>query len=147
MKSLPLLCSTALTMALSMPMAVQAQTTPPAKPAKSAAAKAAAPKLTATEHLAKDPQIAAKLQPLLPTGTTVQAAATGFPTLGEFAATLHLSKNLNIPFAQLKAKVTGNKPDTLDVAVHDLKPSVNAAAEVKKAKAEAKVDEGKVKGS
>jgi hypothetical protein len=48
-------------------------------------------------------------------------------------AAVHVSHNLNIPFDQLKAKVTAG-------AIHDLKLHVNAKNEVKKAQQEAQND-------
>ena len=47
-------------------------------------------------------------------------------------ATAHVSHNLDIPFDQLKAKVTGPNAEGLGRAIHGLKPSVNANAEAKK---------------
>src|SRR5439155_26462097 len=38
---------------------------------------------------------------------TLQAASAGFKNQGQFIAALHVSHNLNIPFDQLKAKLTG----------------------------------------
>jgi hypothetical protein len=78
---------------------------------------------------------------LLPAGTDVQTAAAGFKTLGAFAAAVHVAKNLDIPFNPLKMKLTGATPEPLGQAIHDLKPTVNAQAEAKKALAQAKQDE------
>jgi hypothetical protein len=46
------------------------------------------------------------LQPLLPAGFTVATASAGFRNQGEFIAALHVSRNLGIPFDQLKAELT-----------------------------------------
>jgi len=59
---------------------------------------------------------------LLPAGATVATASTGFRNQGEFVSALHVSRNLNIPFAGLKAKLTGDHPESLGQAVHDLRP-------------------------
>jgi hypothetical protein len=88
------------------------------------------------------PQLVTKLQPLLPPGTDMQVAATGFKNLGEFVAAVHVSHNLNIPFDQLKLRMTGTEPKSLGQAIKELKPSANAEAEVKRAEAQAKKDEG-----
>ena len=67
-------------------------------------------------------------------------AAPGFKNQGQFIAALHVSRNLNIPFAQLKAEMTGKDHDNLGQAIHELKPAVDAKAEAKKAEGEAKAD-------
>lgn len=71
---------------------------------------------------------------------TIATAATGFKNQGQFMAALHVSHNLNIPFAQLKAEMTGADHDSLGQAIHDLKPTANAKAAVKTAEQQAKVD-------
>ena len=44
--------------------------------------------------------------------TTIQDAAYGFKNWGQFVAAAHVSNNLNIPFADLKARMTGIPPGT-----------------------------------
>ena len=115
------------------------QTTPtPAKPTPATQPKGPQ---TAGQHLAQQPQLAAKLKPLLPPGADVQAAALGFKSLGEFVSTVHVSHNLNIPFDQLKTRVTGPDSLSLGKAIKELRPSADAAAEVKKAQAQARKDQ------
>ena len=58
----------------------------------------------------KNPRLEARLLGLLPAGTTVQDASQGFKNWGQFVAAVHVSNNLNIPFADLKAKMTGFTP-------------------------------------
>jgi|SRR5579863_3296879 len=86
--------------------------------------------LTASASLTAHPVLAAnlstRLAPLLPSGTTLQTAATGFKSLGQFVATLHVAHNLNIPFAQLQAKMTGTNPETLGQAVQALEPNLTS---------------------
>src|SRR5215469_15089957 len=53
------------------------------------------------------PELASRLAKLLPAGVDVNASESGFKNQGQFIASLHVSKNLNIPFDQVKAKVTG----------------------------------------
>ena len=55
-------------------------------------------------------------------------------------AALHVSHNLNIPFDQLKGKMTGKPPISLGKAIHELDPNVDAKAETKKAQHQAKKD-------
>lgn len=99
------------------------------------------PPMTPSQHLAAQPKLAATLQPLLPAGADLQAAAIGFKNLGEFVAAVHVSHNLDIPFDQLKTALTGPAPKSLGAAIKTLKPSADAAAEVKKAEAQAKKDQ------
>jgi hypothetical protein len=93
-------------------------------------------------RLSADTKLSSKLQAMLPAGMTVQTAAMGFKNLGQFIAAVHVSKNLNIPFDQLKGAVVTNHKSLGD-AIHDLKPDLStetAKTEAKKAEDEAKDD-------
>ncbi|MFB3924343.1 MAG: hypothetical protein ACE145_21695 [Terriglobia bacterium] len=90
------------------------------------------------ELLTQNTKLSSKLQTLLPAGTDLQQASAGFKNLGEFVAAVHVSQNLNIPFDQLKAKMTGPDAMNLGKAIHDLRPDVKAKAEAKRAKKQAK---------
>jgi len=90
--------------------------------------------------LANNTQLSAKLQALLPPGTNLQTAAQGFKNLGQFVAAVHVSKDLGIPFDQLKATMTGPPPQKLGQAIHTLDPSANAKAAAKTAEKEAHQD-------
>jgi hypothetical protein len=107
-------------------------------------------------------QLAMKLSSLLPQGTNLQTAASGFKNLGQFVAAVHVSNNLDIPFAQLKctelatkdACTTTNgtttvtmtvpaKGSSLGGAIQTLKPSTtssDAKAAVKEANKQAAGD-------
>lgn len=98
---------------------------------------------TASQQIAKNPHLAAKLQTLLP-GANLESASAGFRNLGEFVAAAHVSHNLNIPFDQLKDRITGTNAVSLGRAIHELKPEANANAEAKKASLSADAD---MKGS
>jgi hypothetical protein len=78
------------------------------------------------------------LAALVPAGMSTEEACTGFKSVKDCAASLHASQNLNIPFADLKSKVTGGQG--LGAAIHALKPDANARAEVKKAEGQAQDD-------
>ena len=78
--------------------------------------------------LAKNSALAARLQPLLPAGTNLQTAATGFKNLGQFVAAVHVAHNLNIPFAQLKTLMTGPDHDSLGRATKALEPDLSHTA-------------------
>ncbi len=90
--------------------------------------------------LAPDSKLSQKLDSLLPSGTNAQQACQGFKNLGQCVAAIHVAHNLDIPFADLKSKVTGSASESMGKAIHDLKPDANAKAEEKKAKEQANDD-------
>jgi len=69
--------------------------------------------------------LSARIQPLLPAGTSLPAAASGFGTEGRFLAAVHVSQNLRIPFTQLKAEAVSGK--SLGQAIENLKPGLTPA--------------------
>ena len=68
---------------------------------------AGASQLSVGDRISNNTGLSTRIQPLIPTGMTLQAASAGFKNQGQFIAALHVSHNLNIPFDQLKAKLTG----------------------------------------
>jgi hypothetical protein len=131
------------------PPTSQGRSQPPTNPgsqgkATSPTTPPSAPK-TAPEHLTVKPQLSARLQPLLPPGTDLQAASLGFKNLGAFVSAVHVSNNLSIPFSDLKLRVTGANAVPLGKAIQDLKPVANATAEVSKAEGQARKDMAGVK--
>ena len=92
------------------------------------------------DRLAHNQALSSKLQTLLPVGTNLQDASNGFKNLGQFVAAVHVSHNVNIPFDQLKTKMTGEPPMSLGKAIHELSPNAKAKEEVKKAHKEAAHD-------
>ncbi len=95
-------------------------------------------KKTLGEELVRNPKLVAKLQPLLPQGMDIQAAAKDFKKMEVFAAALHAARNTGIPFDQIKARMI--LMDNLSKVIHTLDPTVDAKAEAKKAEAQAKED-------
>ena len=79
-----------------------------------------------------------RLAAIVPAGMSAQEACTGFRSVEECAATLHVSQNLSIPFPDLKSKVTGGAK--LGAAIHQLKPDANVKAELRKAEEQARSD-------
>src|SRR5437868_5856483 len=69
------------------------------------------------EHIDRNPQLKARVQHLLPANMSLNDAAAGFRNQGQFIATLHVANNLNIPFTELKSKVTGDHPMPLGKAI------------------------------
>jgi len=96
-------------------------------------------------RIERNPALKSKVESMLPAGENLKTAASGFKNGGQFLAALHASKNLGIPFAQLKAKMMGsNPPMSLGQTIHALKPNISekdADKEADKAEKEAKVDE------
>ena len=95
-------------------------------------------------RIEQNPALKSKLQSMLPAGTDLKTAAAGFKNEGQFIAAVHVSKNLDIPFDQLKTKMTGSTPMSLGQAIHTLKPNMSqkdADKEADKAEKEAKADE------
>ena len=73
----------------------------------------------------RNPRFAARMRQILPQGTSPRDAISGFKNEGQFYATLHASKNLDIPFDQLKAKLTGDQKVSLGEAIHTLRPELS----------------------
>lgn len=95
---------------------------------------------TPSEILSSNTKLSGNLEKLLPQGTTAQQACDGFKNLGQCVAAIHVSHNLDIPFTDIKSKMTGTSSVSLGKAIKDLKPSVNSKAEAKKAEKQTKVD-------
>lgn len=96
---------------------------------------------TPTTRSAHNPKLAARLQPLLPRGMDVNNAAQGFRNWGQFVAAVHVSHNLGIPFADLKAKMTGTNPMSLGQAIQMLRPTTTTTrTEIRRAEWEAAED-------
>ncbi len=104
--------------------------------------------------LTNNTQLAGKIQKL--TGMTAQDACGGFKNLGQCVAAAHVSKNLGVNFACLKADMTGvaaptgtscgtssntsSKSMSLGKAIQSLSPTVNSKSEAKKANKQAQQD-------
>jgi hypothetical protein len=92
----------------------------------------------APPHPGNDATDDARLASVLPSGMSTQQACRDFTSLDLCAATLHAARNLDIPYADLKRKVTAG--NGLDVAIHALKPGADASAEATRAKEQAQQD-------
>jgi len=93
---------------------------------------------TADQLLTQNTQLSSKLGSLLPAGTNLQTAASGFRNLGQFVAAVHVSHNLGIPFDQLKCTelattdacpgmTVPSKASHLGPAIQTLKPTMSSA--------------------
>ena len=91
-------------------------------------------------RIESNPKLATRVQAMLPAGMSITGASAGFKNQGQFIAALHASQNLNIPFDQLKAKMTGSNAMSLGAAIKAAKPEMSenqAKEDAKKAEAEA----------
>lgn len=107
---------------------------------------------TVSDILAKNSKLSGKLQTL--TGMPAQQACSGFKNLGQCVAAGHVSKNLGISFACLKADMTGQAPSqgsscpagtgsksmSLGKAIQTLRPGANHKLEARKAEKQADQD-------
>jgi hypothetical protein len=97
----------------------------------------AAPKVAALP--ATTPELHDRLKPVLNRGTKMALAADGFRSAEQFATVAHLARNTEVPFVVLKHRVL-EEGKSLAAAVRESKPDVNAAAEVRRARAAARED-------
>jgi hypothetical protein len=95
---------------------------------------------TVSDQLTRNTNLLSRLQTLFPKDTDLSKEADGFRTLGQFVAAAHVSHNLDIPWADLRAKMTGDHPESLGKAIGELKPPADANTEAKKAEKEADTD-------
>jgi hypothetical protein len=85
------------------------------------------------------PELNKRLKPLLQPGADMSIVSKGFRNAEDFAATVHASRNVDVPFMVLKHHVV-EQGKSLTRAIRELKPAVNAAAEAKRAVKEARAD-------
>ncbi len=96
----------------------------------------------------RNPYLASVVKPLVPPRSTLTQTAMGFKNQRQFITVLHLSRNLVIPFDQIKIRVTGDHRMSLGDSLRDIRPSLGksmAKDEVKKAEQQAKDDESHAK--
>lgn len=79
-----------------------------------------------------------RLAALVPAGLTPEDACRGFKDLSECSAALHVAQNLNIPFADLKDRMTSGQ--SLGTAIHALKPKADSRKEAQRATEQARQD-------
>jgi hypothetical protein len=93
-------------------------------------------------RIESNPQLASRVQGMLPSDESLTTASAGFKNQGQFLAALHASHNLKIPFDDLKAKMTGSDAMSLGTAIRASKPQMSkdeAKEEAKKAETEARI--------
>ena len=87
----------------------------------------------------KSPELEHRLKPLLNRGTNMELAAEGFKDWRDFATIAHASHNTQVPFVVLKHHVL-KEGRTLESVISELKPDLDAKAEVSRAREEASAD-------
>jgi hypothetical protein len=117
----------------------------PSAPAPSSTTHATATLNPIAQKISTNRGLQPKVRALLPPGMTLNQASLGFKNQGQFLAALHVSRNLGIPFADLKTAMTGVRPTTtgapggtgttaspatlsLGQAIHKLRPSADTVA-------------------
>ncbi len=119
-------------------------------------AAASSPSTVLTKNTKLDTHLTNLLQSkgLLAKGTDLKDACSGFKNLGQCVAAMHVSHNLNIPFACLSANMTGTAPATgstcptgtgtskmsLGKSIQTLSPNASAKTEEKSATKQADAD-------
>ena len=117
-----------------------------ASSANSATATSARPSAAANAAVPpSEPRLHARLKPVLNRGARMAVASEGFRSAEEFAAVAHAARNTNVPFMVLKHRVV-HEGQTLEQALRDVNPEVDAKAEVARARAAAKSDLAAIAG-
>jgi hypothetical protein len=109
--------------------------------------------LTANEELAankeEERKLTLQLQALLPPKTTLREACSGYTSLEDCVAALHVSRNVKIKFNCLKWNMTAARPSgeiksceapPLDKAIRIINSDVDAKAQAKSAQRRARED-------
>ena len=106
-------------------------------------------------HKEEERKLTLQLQALLPPKTTLRDACSGFTSLEDCVAALHVSRNAKLKFNCLKWNMTAarpsgdikwceapprDKPLSLDKAIHILNSDVDARAQAKSAQRRARED-------
>ncbi|HYM23160.1 MAG TPA: hypothetical protein VEU08_08130 [Vicinamibacterales bacterium] len=85
------------------------------------------------------PQLDSKITAMLPKGMTLNQASMGFKNQGQFIAALHVSRNLGIPFKDLRTEMVKDHK-SLGQSIQTLKKSADSDDAVKTATHEADDD-------
>jgi hypothetical protein len=94
---------------------------------------------------ASEPELQARLKPVLNRGTRMELAAEGFRDAEQFAAVAHAARNTGVPFAVLEHRVL-EEGKTLPRAIRESKPEVDAEREATRARNAARFDIAVVTG-
>ena len=111
--------------------------TAPRASASRAERREAAPAVAAVP--ASTPELQARLKKVLRSGAKMDVAAEGFTSAEQFATVAHASRNTDVPFMLLKHRVV-EEGKSVEAALRESKPDVDASAEVAKAREQARED-------
>ncbi len=96
--------------------------------------------------LTQNTKLSSKLQSLLPAGTDLKSASSGFKNLGQFVAAVHVYNNLGLQNATPPvsfsdfAKAVNAKGGSLGKAIQQFNPKADSKAEAKKGSQQSKDD-------
>jgi hypothetical protein len=108
-------------------------------------AAAPAPGATPRTIPAAAPALHERLKPLLNKGADMGVASQDFTNAEQFAAVVHAARNTEVPFMVLKHRVV-NEGKSLETAIREFKPDLNAGAEAERARKQAKSDISELEG-
>jgi len=94
---------------------------------------------------ASAPEVQEHLKPLLNRGANMEIASDGFRDAEQFATVAHAARNTNVPFMVLKHRML-NEGKSLAAAIKESKPEIDAAAEARRAREEARRDIAAMRG-
>jgi len=94
---------------------------------------------------ATQPDLQARIKPLLNRGTRMDSAAEGFRDAVQFATVAHAARNTGVPFAVLKHRVL-EQAQTVESAIRASNPEVDAEREATRAANAARFDVAVVTG-
>jgi hypothetical protein len=113
--------------------------TPPAAPV-TPATRATAPAAPRRATIpASSIELHKRLKAVLSRGANPTSAATGFRDGEQFAAVAHAARNTGVPFQVLKHRVL-EEHKSLEAAIRELKPDIDASAEANRARKMARAD-------
>ena len=88
---------------------------------------------------ASSPELQGRLKKVLRSGARMDVAADGFTSAEQFAIVAHASRNTDVPFMLLKHRVV-NEGKSVEAAIRESKPEMDAAAEASRAREQARED-------
>lgn len=120
------------------PKAVRAPRAPVAPETRASEKRTIAPDVVPTLP-ASEPELHARLKPVLNKGARMTDAAAGFRDAEQFATVAHAARNTDVPFMLLKHRVL-EQGQTLAQAIRSSRPDLDASREVTRAHAAARFD-------
>ena len=88
-----------------------------------------------------EPELRDRVKAVLSPGSRLDVAAADFDNSEQFVTVAHAARNTKVPFMVLKDGLL-NRGQSLAETIHEFKPALDAKAEVKRARAEARADLG-----